>query len=205
MTSSISFLSIIELVNNYLISNPDSYPIILSLENHCTAPYQNRMAEVLKKTLGKKLYMPTKASRKEEMPSPEKLKGRVLIKGKRPPESEVIAEETAKDESSSYMIQEDIDIYGKMFDKFKSAEHELVPDSKSRTEAENKGMTTEMPKYVASLLEVTYFHGAKFVNFEESCEMIPSHMHSIGETKTYNVAGQYADSPKLWREYNVNQ
>lgn len=208
-TSKISFLSILLLVKNYLISNPDSYPIILSLENHCTAPYQGRMAEVLRETLGKKLYIPTAASRKEDMPSPEKLKGKVLIKGKRPPDEDDDEEDSKNiDVSSSMYKADDADLYGKMFDQFDSEGKSdnrlssLVPDVTNDAKTGKKGK--ELPKYADSLLELTYFHGAKFKNFEESCVMIPSHMHSIGESKISTVAEKYADSPKLWRQYNMD-
>lgn len=210
-TSKISFLSIVVLVNNYLISNPDSYPVILSLENHCSTPYQDRMAEILRDTLGKKLYIPTAESRKTEMPSPENLKGRVLIKGKRPPDEDDMKEESnMMDASESMYKPEDTDLYGKMFDKFDNEgqnDHRLsslVPEGPTDdTTKKGKKKGREMPKYAESLLELTYFHGAKFSNFEESCVMIPSHMHSISESKINTVAEKYADSPKLWRQYNI--
>lgn len=161
MTTKISFVSIILLVNNYLISNPDSYPIILSLENHCTAPYQSHMAYILTKTLGNKLWIPTPASRSnKDMPSPERLKGLVVIKGKPPPEA----------------------------DNDKKKDREKQQD---------------FPKYDKSLLDLTYFHGTKFKKFEDSIRMIPHNMHSIGESKIAKIVDKSANSPFLWRKYNV--
>jgi phosphatidylinositol phospholipase C delta len=62
------------------------YPLILSIENHCSLPLQQKMAEIMRTGLGEMLAMPmsTKlSSAGSQLPSPEELKYKVLIKGKR--------------------------------------------------------------------------------------------------------------------------
>ena len=44
LTSKITFESICRVVQAYLVAHPSSYPIILSLENHCSHPAQLAMA-----------------------------------------------------------------------------------------------------------------------------------------------------------------
>lgn len=86
LTSKILFKDILRGVRSYMISNPDTYPVILSLENHCSHPFQKAMAKNLMDILNEFLHVPSESERNEELPSPEKLKGMVVIKGKRPPE-----------------------------------------------------------------------------------------------------------------------
>ena len=60
------------------------YPIILSIENHCNVDNQGIMANILSKELGELLYVPDVAFvNMSDFPSPEELKYKVIIKGKR--------------------------------------------------------------------------------------------------------------------------
>lgn len=85
LTSKIDFKSICLVVNNYLIANPTSYPIILSLETHCSHPFQRTMATDMKEIFQQKLFVPSShQTSRGRLPSPEELRGMVVIKGKRP-------------------------------------------------------------------------------------------------------------------------
>ena len=88
LTSKIPFQSIITCVKHYLDDNPDTLPIILSLENHCSHPFQEQMAVILNNTLEDMLYIPTNNKYDSPLPSPLELVGKVVIKGKRPPEND---------------------------------------------------------------------------------------------------------------------
>nr|XP_039250231.1 uncharacterized protein LOC120327925 isoform X2 [Styela clava] len=85
-TSKILFKSAIETINQFaFVNNP--YPVILSLENHCSLPQQCRMADIMKEIFGNKLVREVSEKCKEEMkfPSPEDLKEKILIKCKKLP------------------------------------------------------------------------------------------------------------------------
>ena len=58
MTTKIPFKDVISAIKVFLNFNPDSLPIILSLENHCSIPYQEVMAENLTSILGNNLFIP---------------------------------------------------------------------------------------------------------------------------------------------------
>ena len=62
MTSKILFIDIIKALKLFLNFHPDSFPLILSFENHCSIPYQEVMADQLVHTLGKTLYIPKEES-----------------------------------------------------------------------------------------------------------------------------------------------
>ena len=59
----------------------NSYPVTLSIENHCSFPQQRRMAEIMQEVLGDMLYV--QDHNDAILPGPEALKKKILIKGKR--------------------------------------------------------------------------------------------------------------------------
>ena len=107
MTSKIDFEDIIRTIRVFLNFHPDTFPIILSFENHCTIPYQVVMAELLVRILGDKLYIPTENSLTGNLPSPAELRGRVVIKGRRP-DLTTFKDESFKDDCD---ITEAMDTY----------------------------------------------------------------------------------------------
>jgi phosphatidylinositol phospholipase C delta len=60
------------------------YPLIISLENHCSLNQQVMMAELIEKYLGKYLIDPSSVppGPLKSLPSPAELKHKILIKGK---------------------------------------------------------------------------------------------------------------------------
>ena len=79
-TQPISFRSAIACINEdaHTVSQ---YPLIVTLENHCSRKKRDLMAKILQEELGEKLYVPP-TSRVEKWPSPASLKGRVVIRDK---------------------------------------------------------------------------------------------------------------------------
>ncbi|XP_044205894.1 1-phosphatidylinositol 4,5-bisphosphate phosphodiesterase eta-2 isoform X2 [Thunnus albacares] len=85
LTSKILFKDVIETINKYAFTK-SPYPVILSIENHCTVPQQKKMAEYLKEVLQDKLDLSNvNVHECKKLPSPEILKGKVLVKGKKLP------------------------------------------------------------------------------------------------------------------------
>lgn len=63
------------------VSSRFSYPVILSIENHCSVPQQKKMAQYLIEILGDKLDLANiKADGTGRLPSPEILRGKILVK-----------------------------------------------------------------------------------------------------------------------------
>uniref|UniRef100_A0A8C7J3U9 Phosphoinositide phospholipase C n=1 Tax=Oncorhynchus kisutch TaxID=8019 RepID=A0A8C7J3U9_ONCKI len=82
LTSKILFKDVIETVNKYAFTK-NQYPVILSIENHCTVPQQKKMAEYLLEVLQDKVDLSTvNMNEFRKLPSPELLKGKVLVKVK---------------------------------------------------------------------------------------------------------------------------
>jgi len=76
------FVDVLSAIRSYLLSYKDSYPIILSIENHCSVPYQNVMGSHLFHVLDDMVHIPKGFV--GVLPSPEALKGKVVIRSKRP-------------------------------------------------------------------------------------------------------------------------
>ncbi|XP_046954686.1 inactive phospholipase C-like protein 2 isoform X4 [Lynx rufus] len=82
MTSQIVFRSVIDIINKYAFFASE-YPLILCLENHCSIKQQKVMVQHMKKILGDKLYTTSPNVEESYLPSPDVLKGRILIKAKK--------------------------------------------------------------------------------------------------------------------------
>ncbi|NXU99686.1 PLCZ1 phosphodiesterase, partial [Cettia cetti] len=84
LTSKIPFRSVIHVIDKYAFMS-SAYPLVLSLENHCSPKQQEVMAECLKTILGDKLLSSPIGGEVDmtRLPSPEALKFKVLIKNKK--------------------------------------------------------------------------------------------------------------------------
>ncbi|XP_048455238.1 1-phosphatidylinositol 4,5-bisphosphate phosphodiesterase delta-4 [Rhincodon typus] len=83
LTSKIFFKDVISVINKYAFRFSE-FPVILSIENHCSIEQQTVMAHHLQNILGDKLVKSTIDGKVPNgFPSPEELKWKVLVKGKR--------------------------------------------------------------------------------------------------------------------------
>ncbi|KAL3786275.1 hypothetical protein HJC23_005353 [Cyclotella cryptica] len=79
------FADVLSTIRYFLQSEPNSYPVILLIENHCSVRYQKKMASDINAIFGESniLYKPS-APDVQTLPSPAELLGKVIIKSKRP-------------------------------------------------------------------------------------------------------------------------
>ncbi|KAG6939161.1 phospholipase C delta 1 [Chelydra serpentina] len=82
LTSKILFSDAIKAIKNYAFKT-SPYPVIISLENHCSLEQQKMMAQHMKTILGDKLLVMPVDGNTSDFPSPEQLKGKILVKGKK--------------------------------------------------------------------------------------------------------------------------
>ena len=82
MCTSVSFEEVLQAIRTHAFE-ASTYPLILSLEVHCTSSYQQTMAELLNRVLGKLLVLPSDSAfaSTRSLPSPLSLQCRILIKG----------------------------------------------------------------------------------------------------------------------------
>ena len=78
------FKDVVEACKKYAFESSD-YPVIFSIENHCCVEQQDKMADHLINILGDVLYRQDINDEEHELPSPESLRRKILIKAKRLP------------------------------------------------------------------------------------------------------------------------
>ncbi|KAJ8935902.1 hypothetical protein NQ318_016235 [Aromia moschata] len=85
-TTKIPFSAVVETIDkNAFVSSP--YPVILSIENHCSLQQQTRMAHIFQRIFAEKLVtnflFEADYSEEPTLPSPEQLRNKILIKNKK--------------------------------------------------------------------------------------------------------------------------
>jgi phosphatidylinositol phospholipase C, delta len=151
----------------------------LSFENHCSIPYQEYIAEQLIIILGNSLYIPTESSLFGKLPSPNKLRGMVVIKGRRPDGTE--ADQYDSDDESD--TEEGVSIT-------------------TGDESEAQAARANVVKHgvAPALASLTLFHGHKWKSFEESMRTPTYYMHSFSESNVRSKCRQKHSAK--WIEYN---
>jgi phosphatidylinositol phospholipase C delta len=99
LTTSISFHDTIKVINKYAFTE-SAYPVILSLEVHCTPEQQTLMVKSMIEEFGEKLVLQPLDFDSQILPSPEELKNRILIKVKAASSEELDARALASELTS---------------------------------------------------------------------------------------------------------
>uniref|UniRef100_A0A3B1KDR1 Phosphoinositide phospholipase C n=1 Tax=Astyanax mexicanus TaxID=7994 RepID=A0A3B1KDR1_ASTMX len=83
LTTKVPFKEVVKTIADYAFKT-SPFPLILSLENHCSVEQQTIMAQQLRSILGDKLLTePLSDQPCESLPSPEELKEKILVKVKK--------------------------------------------------------------------------------------------------------------------------
>ncbi|MCJ8745781.1 hypothetical protein PDJAM_G00134480 [Pangasius djambal] len=169
LTSKVLFKDVIKAIKEYAFKTSE-YPVILSLENHCSVEQQKLMAHHMTSILGSALL--TRPLGKEIpvcLPSPEELKGRILVKGKRLNKLEVAFNNNTDDVDSV------------------SEEDEAAEAKQGEQETKTKTKKIKLAKELSDL--VIYCKSVHFNSFEHSREKQACYeMSSFKESKAKNLA-----------------
>ncbi|XP_023227625.1 1-phosphatidylinositol 4,5-bisphosphate phosphodiesterase gamma-1-like [Centruroides sculpturatus] len=101
LTSKIKFYEVIKVIKEHAFVTSE-YPVILSIENHCTLPQQRKMASAFIEVFGDMLLTQPIDKDEVKMPSPHQLKKKIIIKHKKLPEG--------TDENTVFSRNEEINI-----------------------------------------------------------------------------------------------
>ncbi|XP_077634525.1 1-phosphatidylinositol 4,5-bisphosphate phosphodiesterase zeta-1 isoform X1 [Crocuta crocuta] len=82
LTSKLLFKTVIQAIHKYAFLTSD-YPVVLSLENHCSPSQQEVMADTLQSVFGDALLSDILDDFPDKLPSPEALKFKILVKNKK--------------------------------------------------------------------------------------------------------------------------
>uniref|UniRef100_A0A8C5MNL6 Phosphoinositide phospholipase C n=1 Tax=Leptobrachium leishanense TaxID=445787 RepID=A0A8C5MNL6_9ANUR len=109
LTSKIPFKDVVEAINKHAFVK-NEYPVILSIENHCNIQQQRKIAQYLKEIFSDKLDLSSAPlGEGKQLPSPQNLKGKILVKGKKLPFdlAEDVEEGEVSDEDSADEIEDE--------------------------------------------------------------------------------------------------
>ncbi|NXS99786.1 PLCZ1 phosphodiesterase, partial [Jacana jacana] len=191
LTSKIQFSSVIQAIDKYAFVASD-YPVVLSLENHCSSQQQEIMAEKLETILGDKLLTSTIGDTNiTQLPSPEALKFKILVKNKKVgtiEEGMVRRDldshgETEEVSDIEYISDEDeIDDKAPLLPKNGSAKRKSEENPPAPPRKKTKMKKIKIALALSDL--VIYTKSQKFVSFEHSLGNQKCYENnSIGETK----------------------
>ncbi|GAA6222414.1 1-phosphatidylinositol 4,5-bisphosphate phosphodiesterase delta-1-like isoform X2 [Lates japonicus] len=179
LTSKILFKDTIKAIKEYAFKTSD-YPVILSLENHCSVKQQEVMAHHMSTILGSALITaPLGDGMPTEFPSPEELKGKFLIKGKRLNKLEAtFATEAA--------AADDTDV----------TEEEESNDEEEKEEAKESSKKKKKLKLAKELSDmVIYCKSVHFHGFEDARQNLGFYeMSSFKEGKAMKLAEESANA-----------
>ena len=226
LTSKILFSDIIIAINEYaFVASP--YPVILSLENHCCVAQQKVMASCMIRHFGDSLATPCLAE-DGQLPSPQALIRKIVIKGKvSPPPAEMAAAGAGGDgvagdggggeEADGFAYDDSIDSEDEEAEAMAvaaaAAAGGAAPAAKKKNDdaagggggsGHKKKKKKKKKKVMAwELTQITFLPGVHFDSFAQSkAHATAQQMSSIGEGKTAKLI---AKDPAAWAEYNMRQ
>ncbi|XP_046895028.1 LOW QUALITY PROTEIN: 1-phosphatidylinositol 4,5-bisphosphate phosphodiesterase delta-3-A [Hypomesus transpacificus] len=180
LTSKVPFKMVIETIAQYAFK-ASPYPLILSLENHCSVEQQLVMARHLRTILGRHLLSkPLSDLPLEDLPSPEELKCRILIKGKK--DTPHLGQLGKTSSSASF-----------------SSSSEEEPAGSNKKDP-SKAMSSKMSPELSAL--VVYCRSVSFRGFDHSAQKSPNEMSSFSESEALKYI---KDSGKLFVRHNTRQ
>uniref|UniRef100_A0A673ADQ1 Phosphoinositide phospholipase C n=1 Tax=Sphaeramia orbicularis TaxID=375764 RepID=A0A673ADQ1_9TELE len=175
LTSKVPFKEVIETIAQYAFK-ASPYPLILSLENHCSVEQQAVMAKHLRTILGSKLLTkPLSDQLLKDLPSPEELKCRILVKGKKHIPHLGQLGKTGSSASFSSSSDDELAISG-------------------------RPVSSKLSPELSEL--VVYCRSVPFQGFENMSEKPPNEMSSFSESDALRLI---KDSGKLFARHNSKQ
>ncbi|XP_053525193.1 1-phosphatidylinositol 4,5-bisphosphate phosphodiesterase delta-4 isoform X1 [Artibeus jamaicensis] len=140
LTSRILFKEVVATIAQYAFQTSD-YPVILSLENHCSWEQQEIIAHHLTEILGEQLLSTTlDGLLPTQLPSPEELRKKILVKGKKLQTLEEDLEKEEEEEELETELEGEQEAELELESQFEPETQELSPRSKDKKEKKSKPM-----------------------------------------------------------------
>ncbi|KAI0560102.1 Phosphatidylinositol-specific phospholipase C X [Gracilaria domingensis] len=205
MTSEVSLEDVLNIIREHAFSHGTDYPLILSLENHLSHRQQIKAASLICEILGDYLYRPDCAgTHVDVLPSPEKLRGRVLLKAKTG--HSILIQ--SKPSEFSNIEDEDSDEVEESPRTVKSREEESNSSSSSGSEKLSKSKPTS--KIAEEMSQLVFLAGGSrkilmpmwISGVSGKDKFIASSCVSVNEKKVAEVWESGTQTVNAIREYN---
>ncbi|XP_058511787.1 1-phosphatidylinositol 4,5-bisphosphate phosphodiesterase zeta-1 isoform X2 [Ochotona princeps] len=200
LTSKLLFKTVIQSIQKYAFVTSD-YPVVLSLENHCSPHQQEVMADILQSTLGDSLLSDMLDDFPDRLPSPEALKFKILVKNKKIGTLQETRERKGTDKRGKVEEWEEEELDQEEEEESKDSETQYVTVSKYTQEKDSEGKIllgvtlfkkkkTRKIKVALALSDlVIYTKSEKFRNFQHSkLYQQFNENNSIGETRARKLS-----------------
>ncbi|RWS14774.1 1-phosphatidylinositol 4:5-bisphosphate phosphodiesterase gamma-1-like protein [Dinothrombium tinctorium] len=224
VTTKIKFIDTLKAIKEHAFVTSE-YPVILSIENHCSLPQQRNMATAFQEILGDLLLTQPVSADETEMPSPHLLKRKFIIKHKKLPEGTEMPlisksqDETEPDISNSVkngilFLEDPVDKEWKPHffmltnDKMYYAEESRNPEDDDESDDRQNSLHPSRDPGSSDELHFgeKWFHGKLAGGRGEAAELLRRYSHLgdgtflVRESETF--VGDYSLS--FWRQGNVN-
>ncbi|KAJ4918285.1 hypothetical protein JOQ06_000176 [Pogonophryne albipinna] len=185
LTSKILFRDVISTLKEYAFKASD-FPVILSLENHCCVEQQTVMAKHIRVICGDMLLTTLLNGQvPQQLPSPQELKGKILLKAKKISGTEGSLDETLTDD-----ISDEEEMTNHEAESL-SAEEPPAGDFEPRWEGHSiphgQKSKAKLSKELSDLVvycKSVHFHGFEYARSYGKC----SEMSSFSESKAKRLA-----------------
>ncbi|CAH2324037.1 1-phosphatidylinositol 4,5-bisphosphate phosphodiesterase gamma-2 [Pelobates cultripes] len=158
-TTKIKFDDVVQAIRDHAFVTSE-YPVILSIEEHCSVEQQRHMAKVFKEVFGDLLLTRPIEASADQLPSPTQLKERIIIKHKKlGPKGDFVTK--ADDHKEETKLQGELDMWDPIDQKWASRYCAIEGDKLSYgDEIEQNTEENTAPKKTTDLhLQEKWFHG----------------------------------------------
>ncbi|KAG8443531.1 hypothetical protein GDO86_012076, partial [Hymenochirus boettgeri] len=176
LTSRILFKDVITTIKKYAFKT-SPYPVILSLENHCSLDQQIKMAEHLKSILGDMLLTAPLEGKLKAFPSPEQLKGKILIKGKKLDK----LGDRPRGESSDVMESADVSDEDEAAEMADESVKSKVKESKTKATLKLAKELSDLVIYCKSVHFGGFDHAMEHQSFNEMSSLVEGKAQKLGQ------------------------
>ncbi|KAG1936965.1 1-phosphatidylinositol 4,5-bisphosphate phosphodiesterase gamma-2 [Pimephales promelas] len=139
ITSKIKFKDAVKAINDHAFVTSE-YPVVLSIEEHCDIKQQKMMAQMLRDVFQDKLLTKPLDPEAVHLPSPNQLKGKIIIKHQKIKESDCI--DKLEEEKGNVAVKRKLDSFKKIGDIYRETLQvfeTLIRNAKENTVMEKEG------------------------------------------------------------------
>ncbi|KAM3607652.1 uncharacterized protein V6R79_011356 [Siganus canaliculatus] len=192
LTSKILFKDVISTLKEYAFKVSD-FPVILSLENHCGVEQQTVMAQHLRQILGDTLQTTLlDGVIPQQLPAPQELKGKVLLKAKKIGGLEECLDETLTDE-----VSDEEELTNDDAEATSTSTEDPHAECSSHSAKSKSKLSRELSDLVVYCKSV-HFHGFEHARSQAKCYEMSSFSESKAKKLTKETGADFV-------QYNTRQ
>ncbi|KAK0236203.1 1-phosphatidylinositol-4,5-bisphosphate phosphodiesterase 1, partial [Armillaria nabsnona] len=185
LTSEVTVRAVCEAIAKYaFVTSP--YAVIISAEVHCGVQQQNKIVEIMTAVFGDSMIQAPVEGRPyvDQLPSPEKLKGKILLKAKNLYLAAEIAAEKARKTEEARAVAEAEEPWTSSSSSSSGTDSSMLSSLKSRWRRVKKSQPKNKPLMSLKLVSLlVYTVGVKCRGLSATETYAPEHIFSLSESR----------------------